>query len=69
MRLKHGQQKIIAAAAGIDSSYVSHILSGRKRPTWQTAKKLTQATGVKYELWFEGSPEELKAALAAKELK
>lgn len=63
--MKHGTQKIIATNSGLCRSYVSEILSGKKRVTkWDIAKRLTQAVpGTTPELWFEGAPEEIRTAI------
>jgi transcriptional regulator with XRE-family HTH domain len=58
------RQNYIALKAGISPPYVSLIINGKKRPTWSTAKKLSIAVpGTNPELWLEGSPDEIRAAL------
>jgi len=55
----------IARSANIASSTLYNIEAGRRRPSWKVAKQLAQATCTNPELWLEGSPSEIKAALEA----
>jgi len=57
------KQKEIAAAAGVSIQAVSNILTGRRRPSWKTSKRLAAATNTTPELWLDGTPEEIKAAI------
>ena len=62
--MKHGIQKQIAEAAELSATMISLILSGNKRPSWSTAKRLAAATNTAPVLWLEGSPNEIKKALS-----
>ena len=56
-------QNEVAKKAEITGSMLSQILSGYKRPKWETAKRLAKVTGTKPELWLDGTPEEIKIVL------
>jgi len=61
--MERGKQKIIAKAVGISDAFLSQILSGMRRPGWETAKKLAEATGVPEKIWLDGTPEEIRQKL------
>lgn len=62
--MKHGNQKTIAKASGLSESYTSELINRKKRPSWQTAKRLIQAVpGTTIEIWMEGTPEEIREAI------
>jgi transcriptional regulator with XRE-family HTH domain len=61
--MKHGIQKKIAKATELSAPMISLILSGKKRPSWSTAKRLAAATGSDPVLWLEGTPNEIKQAI------
>ncbi len=63
--MKHGTKTIIAKKAGISDAYISMILSGKRRPSWQNAKKLAKITHTKTELWMEGDSDRIKEVLDA----
>jgi len=57
----------ISRAANISQSALSNILNGRRTPSWKAAKRLSLAVpGTTPELWIEGTPEEIRAALENK---
>jgi transcriptional regulator with XRE-family HTH domain len=56
-------QKNVAKKVGISPAFISMIMSGQRRPSWNKAKKLAEATGTKVDLWMEGSPDEIRAAV------
>lgn len=39
-------QKTLAARVGVHQSTIAHILAGRKKPSWELAKKLAKAANV-----------------------
>ena len=47
------KQKEIAKKVGISPAFLSEILTGRKSPSWETAKKLAVVTGVAAARWME----------------
>lgn len=57
----------IANKAQISQQFVSKILSGVRRPSWPTAKKLAGATGTSPVLWLEGTPDEIRRAISEQE--
>lgn len=57
-------QQQIAGLACASQSLISAMVTGRRRPSWRMAKRLIQAVpGTTVELWMEGSPEEIRAAI------
>ena len=56
-------QTQLAAATEVSQAFISLLLSGKSRPSWRVAKRLSAATGTAPELWLEGTPEQIKAAL------
>ncbi len=63
--MRHGIQTRIANKAKISTAYISMILSGKRRPSWQNAKKLAFITKTRPELWLDGEPEKIKEILDA----
>lgn len=63
LTMKYGVQKQIARKAKITSQFINQILSGRRRPSWSVAKRLAVTTNTEPELWLDGKPEDIKAAL------
>lgn len=53
----------LANKLNISRGMVSLIMSGQRRPSWDLAKKLAEATGTDPYLWMENKPDELKKAL------
>jgi len=54
----------LAGIIGISASHLSNILSGRRRPTFKTAKKMCSVidfTGPVF--WLEATPSELRWAV------
>ena len=58
-------QTELAKKIGCDPSYISHIVNGRRNPSWQLAKKIAKALKTLPEFWLNGesSPEERRKAL------
>jgi len=54
----------LAFATGLSVSFISQIVNRKRSPSWETAKRLAQATGTEPVLWLEGSAGEVEAALA-----
>lgn len=52
--MKRGMQKQIAADAKVSTSFVSLFFSGKKRPSWTTAKRLGAVTGTNPVWWVDG---------------
>jgi len=63
--MKKNKQTHIAKKAGITDGFLSQILTGLKTPSWETAKNLFKATGIRPEVWMESKKnyEELKDKL------
>ena len=64
-RMKRIRQIDIVKRVGISGSYLSEILNGKRRPTWQMAKRLATGTGTTPELWLDGKPAEIRRAIEA----
>ena len=62
--MKHGTQKIIAEKAGLSPQFVSNILNGLRRPSWENACRLAEATGTTPEVWMSEDAELMRAAAA-----
>lgn len=45
--------KAIAKMVGISQPYISQLLTGKRNPSWTTAKRLSKVTGIKESLWME----------------
>lgn len=60
--MKKNSQTHIAKKVGISDSFFSEILSGKKSPGWETAKKLFETTGILPAYWMESRqyPEKLR---------
>jgi transcriptional regulator with XRE-family HTH domain len=63
--MKRGNQTKLASKANVSMAFISQILSGKRRPSWRTAKILAAATRTKPDLWLEASPEKIRGALEA----
>jgi len=63
--MKRGNQTKLASKTNISEAFISQILSGKRRPSWPTAKKLAAATRTRPAIWMEESPEKLKGVLDA----
>ncbi|MFA5187408.1 MAG: helix-turn-helix transcriptional regulator [Patescibacteria group bacterium] len=63
--MERGKQTRFASKMKISEAFLSQILNGKKRPGWQTAKRLAAATRTKPDLWMDASPERLKDVLEA----
>ena len=46
-------QQSVANEAQVKSSLLSQLLNGQKTPSWKNAKKLSQVTGIRPEIWME----------------
>jgi transcriptional regulator with XRE-family HTH domain len=58
--MKNKTQLDICKQAAISSGFLSLLLSGDRRPSWPTAKRLAEVTGTEPALWLEGTPEALR---------
>jgi len=58
--MKKIRQYQIAQMAGISAPMLCEILNSKARPSWNTAKRLAEATGSSPDIWMEANPEELK---------
>jgi plasmid maintenance system antidote protein VapI len=63
--MKNRIQSKLAKQIGKSEALVSLIVNGKRRPSWQTAKKLAKTTGTRPELWLDGSPEKIRTVLEA----
>lgn len=56
-------QNELAEKAKLSQGYISMILAGDRRPSWDQAKVLARITRTDPALWMEGKPEKRKRAL------
>ena len=61
--MKTMTQTQIAKDSGVSPGFISLCMSGNKRPSWGTAKKIAAATGTDPIVWLEGTPEEIRTAI------
>ena len=66
--MEHGTQTKIAERIGVTPQFINQILSGARRPSWNKAKLLAGVTGIKPELWLDGTPEAIRDAVDGLEL-
>jgi transcriptional regulator with XRE-family HTH domain len=68
MKKKGGDLKMkqveLARAVGVSESHLSLILSGRRRPSYQAAKRMELVTGIPIIEWMEAPPLTLRRDLA-----
>ena len=62
--MKKFTQTFIAQQIGVSSVYVNYLVNCKKRPNWQTAKKLAEVTKTNPILWLEGTPTQIKQAIS-----
>jgi len=62
--MKKLTQTFIAQQIGVSSAYINYLVNCKKRPNWQTAKKLAEVTKTNPILWLEGTPTQIKQALS-----
>lgn len=60
---KGSTQKKLAITTGVSQGFICQIIAGLKRPSWQTAKKLAEATSTTPILWLEGTPDQIRDAI------
>jgi transcriptional regulator with XRE-family HTH domain len=63
LAMKTIKQTNLAKMASISDGFLSQIISGVRRPSWRTAKKLAIATDTKPELWLEGDSKQIKETI------
>jgi len=61
--MKHGDQKKLSDVTGISRSLISAILKGKRRPSWDKAKRLARVTSTEPQLWMEGDARAIKEAV------
>lgn len=65
----HGKQSEAARLLGLDQSYLSQLLGGRRQPGLRTAVSIERLTGIPVEAWLptaDGPQSEPVTVLAAK---
>ncbi|MDR1397678.1 MAG: helix-turn-helix domain-containing protein [Desulfarculales bacterium] len=55
-------QTELAKRINITQQYISRIMNGTRRPSWEKAKLLAKITGTNPELWLEGGANDRKLA-------
>jgi transcriptional regulator with XRE-family HTH domain len=54
----------LAKKIGLSQSFLSMIISGRRRPSWDNAKKLAAFTSTDPVLWLDGTADARRSAVA-----
>ncbi len=67
--MKKIKQTEIAKKADITDGFLSQILTGEKSPSWETAKKLFKATGIRPEIWMESKNNHVQLRIKLKGIK
>jgi transcriptional regulator with XRE-family HTH domain len=62
--MKKISQNEIAIKAGIAQPSLSNILMGRRRPSWNIAKRLAMVTGSTPDIWMDGNTEILRQIIS-----
>jgi len=62
--MNSGLQRQIAIKSGISDTFISMILAGKRRPSWQVSKRLAAVTHTEPTLWVDGTPAQIKKALS-----
>jgi transcriptional regulator with XRE-family HTH domain len=58
-------QKEIGQAVGVSQGYISQLLKGERRPSWDVAKDLAAITDTNIDLWMEGQEQDKRSAIKA----
>ena len=61
--MKKLNQNHIVIKTGLSASFICEIFAGKKRPSWQNAKKIAKVTKTPVDVWLEGTPEEIQIAI------
>ena len=48
----------------ITQQFLSMVLNGKRRPSWEIAKILGELTNTPASLWMEGEPDDLKKTIS-----
>jgi len=59
------KQVEIARMVKISPSFLSEIISNKKRPSWHTANRLEKVTGIPVQMWMEGMTEQIRKRIRA----
>jgi len=63
--MKRGNQTRLAKTINKTDGFISQILSGKRRPSWNVAKDLAAATGTTPNFWMDTAPDKLRDFLSA----
>jgi transcriptional regulator with XRE-family HTH domain len=58
------KQKDVARELGIGEAYLSEMLNGKRRPSWEVAKRCALKTGSSPLVWMEGTGDDIRNLLA-----
>lgn len=58
-------QQEISKAIGCSQGYISQLLKGQRRPSWDVAKDLAAITDTNIDLWMEGQEQDKRSAIKA----
>ena len=61
--LKKGIQTKLSRKIGKSRSLVSLILNGDRRPSWETAQKISEVTGSPVDIWMAGDLSKMNEVL------
>jgi len=62
------RQAELSKTVGCSQPYISEILSGKKRPSWQLAKRLAEATETDVAWWMDGEIDRIAPAIGWNEI-
>jgi transcriptional regulator with XRE-family HTH domain len=57
------KQRDVARELGIKESYLSEMLNGKRRPSWDVAKRCALKTHSSPLVWMEGTKEDIRNLL------
>lgn len=58
--MKRGTKRKLARMAGVTETHISLIFSGKRRPSWELAKRLGHITGTEPLSWLDDPIEEVR---------
>jgi transcriptional regulator with XRE-family HTH domain len=59
------KQKDVARELGIGEAYLSELLNGKRRPSWDIAKRCALKTHSSPLVWMEGTKDDIRNLLMA----
>ena len=62
--MKRGTQRKLARAVGKAESFLSMVLSGERRVSWENAKLISEVTGSPVDIWMDQDIGKMREALS-----